>query len=165
MDLIRWTILRRMLSNRQVYEMMVDFWSNLLHVPAFSDGWMLRASYDTTIRKYALGKFSDLLIKATSHPAMMVFLNSAGSTKNARQREPRSRAAGTAHGRGRWRATPRTWCVDSALMLTGYYVDTWQTVKRTTVRLITGPARCRCWAFEAANTDGDGRAELKSYLR
>ena len=82
-DLIRWTILRRMLSNRQVHEIMVDFWSNLLHVPSFSDGWMLRASYDTTIRKYALGKFSTLLTKATLHPAMMVFLNSAGSTKHA----------------------------------------------------------------------------------
>ena len=27
-DLIRWTILRRMVSNRQVHEIMVDFWSN-----------------------------------------------------------------------------------------------------------------------------------------
>ena len=59
---MRWTILRRMFSKRQVLEIMVDFWSNLLHVPAYGDGWMSRASYDATIRKYALGKFSDLLI-------------------------------------------------------------------------------------------------------
>ena len=68
MDLVRWTILRRMLSKRQVHEVMVDFWSNLLHVPAYGDGWMYRASYDATIRKYALGKFSDLLLRATDRP-------------------------------------------------------------------------------------------------
>ena len=46
MDLVRWTILRRMHSNRQLFETMVDFWSNLLHVAAYSDGWMFPASCD-----------------------------------------------------------------------------------------------------------------------
>ena len=83
MDLVRWTSLRRIHSNRQVFETMVDFWSNLLHVPAYYDGWMFRASYDATIRRYALGKFSDLLVAASLHPAMMVFLDSARSGKDA----------------------------------------------------------------------------------
>ena len=36
-DLSRWTVARRIHSNRQVQEVMVDFWSNLLHVPLLAD--------------------------------------------------------------------------------------------------------------------------------
>ena len=36
-DLARWTIMRRTYSKRQLHEVMSDFWSNLLHVPAWTD--------------------------------------------------------------------------------------------------------------------------------
>ena len=32
-DLSRWTMMRRVYSSHQLHEVMVDFWSNLLHVP------------------------------------------------------------------------------------------------------------------------------------
>ena len=163
-DLIRWTILRRMFSNRQVHEVMVDFWSNLLHVPGSSDGWMLRASYDATIRKYALGKFSTLLIKATTHPAMMVFLNSAGSTKNS-VNENHGRELLELHTVGVRSGYTEDMVQSSARLLTGYQVEIWQTVKQTyrPAEHWTGPIHVL--GFKAANANGDGRPELKAYLR
>jgi uncharacterized protein (DUF1800 family) len=145
MDLVRWTILRRMFSKRQVHEVMVDFWSNLLHVPAYGDGWMYRASYDATIRKCALGKFSDLLLRATIHPAMLVFLNSAGSTKNALN-ENHGRELLELHTVGVKAGYTEHMVVDSARVLTGYHVETWQ------VALIwSGPRqlRPRAWSPRA----------------
>jgi uncharacterized protein (DUF1800 family) len=163
MDLVRWTILRRIFSKRQVHEVMVDFWSNLLHVPAYGDGWMYRASYDATIRKYALGKFSDLLLRATVHPAMLVFLNSAGSTKNALN-ENHGRELLELHTVGVKAGYTEHMVVDSARVLTGYHVETWQPAKKTYVTAdhYTGPLHILGW--KAANANGEGRTELRSYL-
>ena len=79
-DLAAWTILRRVHSERGVLESMVEFWSDHLHVPTSSDGWYWRQQYDTLIRSRALGKFSTLLVEASLHPAMLVYLNNAQST-------------------------------------------------------------------------------------
>ena len=47
-DLASWTTLRRMRSNRQLLETMVDFWSNLLHVPGWAENaWPHRTSPTT----------------------------------------------------------------------------------------------------------------------
>ena len=163
MDLVRWTILRRMFSKRQVFEIMVDFWSNLLHVPAYGDGWMYRVSYDRTIRKYALGKFSDLLIKATTHPAMLVFLNSAGSTKY-RLNENHGRELLELHTVGVKAGYTEDMVLDSARILTGYHVETWQPAKKTynPADHWTGPVQVLGW--KATNSNGEGRPELRAYL-
>ena len=59
---------------------MVEFWSDHLHVPTGSDAWYRRQQYDSLIRASALGKFSTLMVEASLHPAMQVFLNNAEST-------------------------------------------------------------------------------------
>jgi uncharacterized protein (DUF1800 family) len=164
MDLVRWTILRRMSSNRQLFETMVDFWSNLLHVPAFGDGWMFRASYDATIRRHALGKFSDLLVGATMHPAMMVFLDSARSTKQS-VNENHGRELLELHTVGVGAGYSEAEVLSSARILTGYHVETWQPAAQVyhPDRHWTGPVKVL--GFKSSNSDRDGRALMRRYLR
>ena len=163
-DLVRWTILRRMLSNRQLFETMVDFWSNMLHVPAYGDGWMFRASYDATIRRHALGKFSDLLVGASMHPAMMVFLDSARSTKQA-VNENHGRELLELHSVGVGAGYSEKEVLSSARILTGYGVETWLPAAQTYYpdRHWTGPVSVL--GFKSSNSDPDGRPLMRRYLR
>jgi uncharacterized protein (DUF1800 family) len=75
-------IARATWSRRQLYEVMVDFWSNHLNVTNPSDNvWWSRHDYDrAVIRRHALGKFSSMLAASATHPAMMMYLNNAEST-------------------------------------------------------------------------------------
>ncbi|GIF74557.1 hypothetical protein Asi02nite_40750 [Asanoa siamensis] len=79
------TIARQMWSNRQLFEVMVDFWSNHLNVTnPFDGGWDVRTSYDNdVIRKHALGKFVDMLKASARHPAMLRYLDNAASDRRS----------------------------------------------------------------------------------
>ncbi|MEV4537974.1 DUF1800 domain-containing protein [Asanoa sp. NPDC049518] len=79
------TIARQMWSSRQLFEVMVDFWSNHLNVTnPFDGGWDVRTSYDNdVIRKHALGKFSDMLKASARHPAMLRYLDNAASDRRS----------------------------------------------------------------------------------
>ncbi len=76
-------IARAVWSKRQLFEVMVDFWSNHINVANFSDNvWWSRHDYDAkVIRKHAMGKYSDMLAASAQHPAMMIYLNNAESSK------------------------------------------------------------------------------------
>jgi uncharacterized protein (DUF1800 family) len=70
-------ILRAVYSERQLQEVMVDFWTNHFNVFAGkgADRWLL-ISYDRdTIRPNAMGKFSDLLSAIAQSPAMLFYLD------------------------------------------------------------------------------------------
>src|SRR5437762_1387738 len=70
-------ILRAVYSERQLQEVMVDFWTNHFNVFVGKgvDRWLL-TSYDRdTIRPNALGKFSDLLLATAQSPAMLFYLD------------------------------------------------------------------------------------------
>ena len=71
-------------SRRQLFEVMVDFWSNHLNVTCpSSDVWDSRADYDrTVIRAHALGRFADMLKASAAHPAMLSYLDNRVSTKD-----------------------------------------------------------------------------------
>jgi uncharacterized protein (DUF1800 family) len=71
-------------SVAQLYEVLVDFFSNHLNVPNHAgDMWNTRADYDNNvIRRYALGSFSDMLVASCKHPAMLTYLSLCDSTKN-----------------------------------------------------------------------------------
>jgi uncharacterized protein (DUF1800 family) len=77
-------IVRAVWSKRQLFEVMVDFWSNHLNVTNPHEAcWWSRHDYDRqVIRKHALGKFSNMLRASATHPAMMMYLNNAESTKD-----------------------------------------------------------------------------------
>src|ERR1051325_3659428 len=79
-------ILRAVYSERQLQEVMVDFWSNHFNVFAQkgADRWFL-TSYDRdVIRPNALGNFRDLLEATAKSPAMLFYLDNFQSvTPNA----------------------------------------------------------------------------------
>ncbi|MFI5494729.1 DUF1800 domain-containing protein [Actinoplanes sp. NPDC051859] len=79
------TLARAVWSERQLFEVMVDFWSNHLNVTCPSDDvWDSRPDYDrSVIRKYALGRFADLLKASAKHPAMLTYLDNRFSTRAA----------------------------------------------------------------------------------
>ena len=80
----RWCLLRRIYSERQVLEVMTEFWEHHLHVPLNDDGvFTYRADYGKVIRSHALGRFDDMLVAAITHPAMLISLDNARSTKSA----------------------------------------------------------------------------------
>lgn len=74
-------ILRAVYSERQLQEVMVDFWTNHFNVYANkgADRWLL-PSYDRdTIRPHTLGKFYDLLLADAQSPAMLFYLDNVQS--------------------------------------------------------------------------------------
>ena len=85
-------ILRAVYSERQLQEVMVDFWSN--HFNVFfgkgADRWLL-TSYDRdTIRPNAMGKFSELLVATAQSPAMLFYLDNFQSVSpNMTRQQPR----------------------------------------------------------------------------
>lgn len=84
-------ILRAVYSERQLQEVMVDFWTNHFNVFAGkgADRWLL-PSYDRdTIRPNAMGKFSTLLQATAQSPAMLFYLDnfqSVSPNANANRR-------------------------------------------------------------------------------
>ncbi len=70
-------ILRAVYSERQLQEVLVDFWTNHFNVFAGkgADRWLL-TSYDRdTIRPHTMGKFYDLLLATAQSPAMLFYLD------------------------------------------------------------------------------------------
>ncbi|HEX8845908.1 MAG TPA: DUF1800 domain-containing protein [Pyrinomonadaceae bacterium] len=82
-------ILRAVYSERQLQEVLVDFWTNHFNVFAGkgADRWLL-VSYDRdTIRPNTLGKFYDLLKATAESPAMLFYLDNFQSVSpNANMR-------------------------------------------------------------------------------
>ena len=80
-ELIDATILRQRHSQRQVFEMMVDFWGD--HFNIYIGKFLckvLKTDDDLkVIRPNALGKFRDLLYASAKSPAMLVYLDQAES--------------------------------------------------------------------------------------
>ncbi len=74
---------RAIWSKRQLNEIMVEFWSDHLNVPAPADkGSYSRHRYDAdVIRKHALGRFEDMLVASSTHPSMLAYLDNELSTK------------------------------------------------------------------------------------
>ena len=70
-------LLRAVHSQRQLYEVMVDFWNNHFNIFAAkgADRWLTTAYDRDTIRPHALGKFRDLLLATAQSPAMLFYLD------------------------------------------------------------------------------------------
>ena len=86
-------ILRAIYSERQLQEVLVDFWTNHFNVYANkgADRWLL-ISYDRdTIRPHTLGKFADLLRATAESPAMLFYLDNFQSVSPNAQPQQRPR--------------------------------------------------------------------------
>ncbi|HEY0460883.1 MAG TPA: DUF1800 domain-containing protein [Pyrinomonadaceae bacterium] len=70
-------VLRAVYSEKQLQEVMVDFWQNHFNVYSGKAAvrWYIPSYERDVIRKNALGNFKDLLIGTAQHPAMLFFLD------------------------------------------------------------------------------------------
>jgi uncharacterized protein (DUF1800 family) len=107
-ELMQAKLLRAIYSERQLDEVMTDFWFN--HFNVFADKGLdklMVTSYERdVIRPHALGKFEDLLVATAKSPAMLFYLDnflSVGPNSDQALGIP----ANPRGWRGRFPATPR----------------------------------------------------------
>ena len=164
-DLANWTLVRRTRSSRQLLEVMTDFWSNHLHIPATHDlAWCYRNSYDALLRRHALGRYDDLLVAATLHPSMRLYLNTYESTKDE-PNENHGRELLELHTVGREAGYTEAMVKDSARILTGYTVAVWKDWRASYDPARHATGQVTVLGFSAANASSDGRAVTEAYLR
>lgn len=83
-----YTLIRQAHSNRQIFEMMVEFWHDHFNITTLGDDtkdghldWHTNDWNKSVIREYALTRFEDLLQATALHPAMIIYLDGELSTK------------------------------------------------------------------------------------
>jgi uncharacterized protein (DUF1800 family) len=76
-DLAGAKLVRAVDSERQLEEVMTDFWFNHFNVffAKGPDRWLIGDYEREAIRPYVFGEFEDMLIATASHPAMLVYLD------------------------------------------------------------------------------------------
>lgn len=83
-ELVGSTLLRAIYSQRQLYEAMVEFWSDHFNIYAQKNMFMpaLKLIDDReVIRPFALGKFRDLLWASAKSPAMLLYLDNVDNDR------------------------------------------------------------------------------------
>jgi uncharacterized protein (DUF1800 family) len=76
-ELAQAKMVRAVLAERQLQEVMTDFWFNHfnVYIAKDSDQWYTTSYERDVIRRNALGKFGDLLLATAQSPAMLVYLD------------------------------------------------------------------------------------------
>jgi hypothetical protein len=163
-QLARATLTRAIWSERQLFELMVEFWSNHLNVASPSaDVWDNRLEYDRVIRRHALGSFDDLLVAATLHPAMQCYLDNT-SSEASHPNENHGRELLELHTLGVGAGYSETDVKNSARILTGLGVDDDGLAAYRPERHFVGPVRVLGFQHANATADG-GRSVAVAYLR
>jgi uncharacterized protein (DUF1800 family) len=115
-ELVEAKLLRAIYSERQLDEVMTDFWFN--HFNVFigkgADRYLLTSYERDVIRPHALGKFEDLLVATAESPAMLFYLdnwlsvgpdsdfaNGIPKVRNYGRRQPRQRRPAVQQAKGR----------------------------------------------------------------
>lgn len=154
---------RALFSNRQVYEVAVDFWTNHLVVPVPStEVWDCAHLFTRdVIRRHALGRYSDMLTASAKAPSMLIVLNNKDSTKRA-PNENYGRELLELHtvGVGVYSETD---VKQSALILTGLGVDRYKGYEYHPEDHFVGPVRVLDFAHANASAAG-GEAVAEAYL-
>jgi Protein of unknown function (DUF1800) len=163
-DYARWSMMRRMVSKRQVFEVVAEFFENHLHVPATGDAQFThRVDYGKKIRDHAFGRFDEMLLATTTHPAMLIYLDAAESTKE-HPNENLGRELLELHTVGAGNYDEKD-VKSSARILTGWSVDMYETWRpeyhvddhyRGTVKVK---------GFKDKNQKGNGKALTAAYVR
>jgi hypothetical protein len=73
------TIFRAAFSTRQLYERMVEFWSDHFNIDWGKVGYLKLIDDREVIRKHALGRFGDLVKASAKSPAMLSYLDQTQS--------------------------------------------------------------------------------------
>jgi uncharacterized protein (DUF1800 family) len=90
-ELVQQKLARAVSSNRQLQEVMTDFWFNHFNVFAQkeADQWLVTGYERDVIRPRSLGKFRDLLLATAQSPAMLFYLdNWLSASPDAREPRP-----------------------------------------------------------------------------
>lgn len=69
------TLYRAAFSRRQLYERMVEFWTDHFSISIDKVGYLKLVDDREVIRRHALGKFGDLLKASAKSPAMLAYLD------------------------------------------------------------------------------------------
>ncbi len=75
-------LMRAVYSERQLEEVMTNFWSNHFNIYLRKNGempWYLATYERDVIRPHAMGRFEDLLVAVAHSPAMLVYLDNQQS--------------------------------------------------------------------------------------
>jgi hypothetical protein len=163
-DLASWIMMRRIVSNRAVAEMMVDFWSNLLHVASpDADAWVWRLEHEKAIRTNAMGSFATLLQAVIHCPAMGLYLMNDQSTAKCLN-ENLGRELLECHTVGVDAGYTQHDVVDSARLLTGFHVDRGNTWAASYIPKNHWVGGVKVLGFSSANNKLDGREALAAYV-
>ena len=158
------TLARKIVSRRQVHEVMADFWSNLLYIPAGEDrSFPWRTSFDAVIRRHALGRFRMMLREAVVHPAMSGWLNNSSNTKNGIN-ENLGRELLELYTVGRPAGYDEADVKSSARLLTGFKVKVFEDFADSYKPSDHYVGTVSVMGFTHPNTDPDGRAAVAAYL-
>jgi len=79
------TLMRQVYSRRQLYELMVEFWSDHFNIYVEKGNCFYLKTVDDreVIRKHALGSFRDLVWASAHSPAMLIYLDNQANEKSA----------------------------------------------------------------------------------
>jgi hypothetical protein len=158
-----WCLQRRIRGPRQVQEVMAEFWENHFNVSTQHDiAFMYRRDYGETLRDLALGTFADLLNAATTHPAMLMYLDQAVSTK-AHPNENLGRELMELHTVGRGNYTEDD-VKNAARILTGWKVGIWQDWLPSYAESAHWTGAVQVMGFSDANASTDGRPLTRRFL-
>ena len=173
-DLSAMTLARATWSRRQLFEVMVEFWSNHLNVTCpSSEVWSSRGVYDRdVVRRHAFGRFSDMLAASCTSPAMLQYLDNLESRGSA-PNENYGREVLELHSVGRDAGYGQAGVVDSARAFTGLTVwNPWNggtpptngTLRYTASWHHVGPLQVLGWTHANATSTG-GREVAVSLVR
>jgi len=89
-ELMRASLVRAVWSQRQLFEVMVQFWSDHFNIDPSKgdDRWLKVADDREVIRKHALGRFTDLLRASALSPAMLWYLDGRVNRRRRPQDKP-----------------------------------------------------------------------------
>jgi Protein of unknown function (DUF1800) len=166
-DLTDVHIARAAWSKRQLFEIMVDFWSNHLNITCPSSNvWDSRHVWDRqVIRAHTLGKFSDMLVASGTAPAMLNYLGNAVSDGHlGYPNENWGRELLELHTVGLGAHYTQNDVHNSALILSGLSVSN-QTGGFLWIPEWHYTGHVKVMGFEAHTNASNGQAVAKSYLR
>jgi uncharacterized protein (DUF1800 family) len=161
-DLVAAHIGRAIWSDRQLYEVMVDFWSNHLNINCPNgDIWDTRHRYDVdVIRTNALGNFGTMLAASAFHPSMLRYLNNSESTKE-HPNENYARELMELHTVGVNGGYTEADVKRAALLLTGWRLED-GVASFSANRHYVGPIKVM--GFSHANAAGQGVAAQRAFI-
>lgn len=162
---------KQVFSKRQLFEITVDIFANTLHVPLPGEQWATSPGFiKNVIRKYAFGKYANMLKAAMRHPAMLNYLNNDESRKK-KVNENLGRELLELHTVGIGSGYTEEDVLNSARILSGRSWEGWLERRRSTYGKYVynaadhyvGPVKVLGFSHKNATAEG-GQAVGSAYL-